>query len=116
MAEAGTSNSRPASASEIRSVSDDEVTKEKDLIQQITDTKTWWLLKTLVAAQLNMMTEGREKLMILEFMGRHWSGHAPREVEFDSIQSKLSVLTRRYEALHKVPESVRRRRGEKKED
>lgn len=83
---------------------------EIDLTSALDGTKMWWVLKTLITDSVMAMTEGREKTKMLEFMARHWSGHAPREIEFDALTTRFTRLRRKYDALKAIPESRRVRR------
>lgn len=83
-------------------MSDDE-----DLTAKLVGTSTWLLMKMMLTDSIISMTDGREKTKLLEFMAAHWSGHAPREIEMDTLETKLARAHRDYERLKSIPESTK---------
>ena len=73
-----------------------------DMTCSLEDTKIWHELKRILADVLFKMPESDFKTKLVRFMGRHWSGIAPRATEFASMVSLMHAVAAKRDEYKKL--------------
>ena len=80
-----------------------------DLISDLEITETWVKIKSILSVVLmEHLPACDETTRLLDFMSKHWSGHAPREAEFDKLMTEKTLITRdrdKFKRLLNIPTS-----------
>lgn len=79
-----------------------------DFVNKLEDTESWCRLKQMLSIIILSEENDTDKQAFVKFMAKHWSGHAPREIELlrvaqlekeiETLRNLLAVPTRRRHA------------------